>query len=185
MMRSAAAYALLALLTVSLPAQAQSSRETAPARPSDVASPEALVTAAYRALDRRPGEAFDWDRFRSLFHPRAVLLPNTEQTDGAPRAFSPEEFAAWIDQRQAEYASIGGPDDRGFTEEEIRSDLQHYGDVAHVLSTYQKRFWDDERIIGRGVNSFQLVWQDERWWIVSIAWDEEVGAGPLPAEFVE
>ena len=176
---------LLAALVLVLPARAQTAPDSLAARPADVASPEAIVTAAYRSLDRRPGDPFDWDRFRSLFHPRAMLLPKTEQTGGTPRAFTPGEFAAWIDERHAEVSPIGGPKDRGFTEEELRSELRRFGDVAHVLSTYQKRFWDDERILGRGVNSFQLVYQDGRWWIVSIAWDEENGAGPLPPDLVE
>jgi hypothetical protein len=185
MLRPIAACVLLSALAFALPVRAQTAPDFRAGHPTDVASPEAIVTAAYASLDRRPGDPFDWDRFRSLFYPRAVLLPNTEQTGGTPRTFSPDEFAAWVDERQAEYAPIGGPKDRGFTEEELRSEVQRYGDVAHVLSTYQKRFWDDERVLGRGVNSFQLVHREGRWWIVSIAWDEEVGAGPLPPDLVE
>ncbi len=35
----------------------------------------------------------------------------------------------------------GGENDRGFQEEEIARRVVRYGDVAHVLSTYQKHYW--------------------------------------------
>jgi hypothetical protein len=164
----------LALAAAPRPAQAQYPLA------SDVSSPEAIVTAAYDALARKPGEAFQWDRFRSLFLPQALLIPNTEQTGGAFRVLTPETFIDWIDSA----TSIGGPQDRGFAEEAIRTEVTRYGDVAQAFSSYQKHFWEDDRILGRGINSFQLVHHDGRWWIASIAWDEESGAGPIPEQYL-
>lgn len=150
------------------------------ADPSDVATPEALVSALYETVERAPGEHYDWDRMRTLFLPSARLIPNTEQTGGEFRVLTPEEFIAWIDGITA----VGGPDDRGFAEEQIAAKIERFGDVAHVFSTYQKRFHGDSRILGHGINSIQLVRHDGRWWVVSIAWDEESGAGPVPAEYL-
>jgi hypothetical protein len=62
--------------------------------------------------------------------------------------------------------------------------VEQYGDIAHVLSTHEKHIPGDPRIIGRGINSIQLVKKDGRWWISSIAWDEETGAGPVPAKYL-
>ena len=152
---------------------------------ADVDAPESIVAAAYEALERAPGEPFAWDRFRSLFLPDALLLPNTEQTGGTPRVFSPEGFIAWIDDSYARNAPIGSPKDRGFAEEGVHHEVHRYGDVAQVFSTYQKRYWGDDEILGRGINSFQLVHRDGRWWIVSIVWDEESGAGPIPQAYLE
>ncbi|MDX1419937.1 MAG: hypothetical protein R3181_08220 [Rubricoccaceae bacterium] len=152
--------------------------------PADVASPEALVTAAYESLARAPGAPFQWDRFRSLFLPQATLVPNTEQTGGTFRVLSPEDFIAWIEGFYEANAPIGSPQDRGFAEEAVHNEVHRYGDIAQVFSTYQKRFWDDEQILGRGINSFQLVHHEDRWWIASIAWDEENGAGPIPDAYL-
>ena len=145
--------------------------------PADVGSIEDIVTAAYAAIQRAPGE--DWDRFRSLFIPRATLIPNTEQTQGAFVVHSPETFIALVDS----FTTVGGTNDRGFAEEGVHLEVRRYGDVAQAFSTYQKHFWGDDRILGRGINSFQLVYHGERWWIASIAWDEENGAGPIPTEY--
>lgn len=147
---------------------------------ADVQSPESIVLAAYASIMREPGAAYDWDRFRSLFVPGALLIPNTEQRGGAFDVLSPEGFIEWIES----VTTIGGPNDQGFTEEEVYHIVERYGDIAHVFSTYRKHFWGEDEILGRGINSFQLVHNGGRWWITAIAWDEETGAGPIPAEYL-
>ncbi len=149
------------------------------ARPSDVATPETIVSAMYEIVTRRPGEPFDWDRFRTLCLPDARLIPNTEQTGGVSQVFSVEDFTRWADG----FMPIGGPDDKGLQEEEIARRIERYGDIAQVFSTYQTRFWNDPEILARGINSIQLVHRDGRWWVVSVIWDEENGAGPLPERY--
>ncbi len=147
---------------------------------SDINSPEAIVKAAYEAIKRAPGEKYNWERFNSLFIDKAILTPNSEQTGGQFRVISPKEFIQWIDQA----STIGGSNDKGFSEEEISSKIEIYGDIAHVFSTYQKRFWNESQILGRGINTFQLIYRNNRWWITSIAWDEETGAGPIPGRYL-
>lgn len=165
----------LALLVLAPPVLAQE------VDPADVASPEAIVLATYASIARAPGEPFDWDRFRSLFLPGATLLPNTEQTNDEPRTLSPQDFVDWIQPLWDNV--IGGPNDRGFSEDQVHHEIHRYGDIATVFSTYEKHFWQDDQMLGRGINSFQLVFRDGRWWVVSIAWDEENGAGPVPPEY--
>jgi len=167
--------AAVVLLVLPSPVAAQ-----AAVRPADVASPEAIVLAAYDVIARAPGEAYDWDRFRSLFLPEARLIPNTEQTGGEFRILTPGEFTAWADS----FTVVGGPDDQGFVEEQIATTIERYGDVAHAFSTYRKRFWDVDETLGRGINSFQLVRHDDRWWIAGIVWDEECCGGPIPEAYL-
>ena len=35
----------------------------------------------------------------------------------------------------------------------------------------------------RGINSFQLVFNKGRWWIVTVMWDNESKDNPVPGEF--
>ncbi|NNF04833.1 MAG: hypothetical protein HKN17_10240 [Rhodothermales bacterium] len=165
---------LLLVSVAVLPSSAQD------AAPEDVASPDAIVRAGYDAIARAPGENYDWARFHTLFLPDARLIPNLEQTGGELQVLSPKEFTDWIDS----VTTVGGPNDLGFVEGVIHNEVFRYGDIAHVTSSYQKHFWDDDNIMGRGINSFQLLYNGDRWWIVSIIWDEENGAGPLPHEFM-
>lgn len=150
-------------------------------RSTDVESPEAIVQAAYAAIAREPGQPFDWERFRSLFLPEARLIPNTEQRQGNFDVLTVDGFIEWIDGATP---APGSDNDRGFQEEQVSAEIVRYGDVAHVFSTYQKHFWGSDQILGRGINTFQLVQNGGRWWIAGIAWDEENGAGPIPAEYL-
>ena len=152
------------------------------ANPADVASPDAIVKAAYETVSRAPGKPFEWDRFRSLFLPGARMIPNTEQTRGTFTPHTVESFITWIDEGWRPV--IGTPNDRGFAESGVASKVDQYGDIAHVMSTYQKHRWSDTQILGRGINSFQMVRKDGRWWITSLIWDEETGAGPIPAKYL-
>ena len=173
-MRARQAFASLLLL---LPCAGTA--QTAPANQADVASPQALVTALYEIMARRPGERFDWPRMRTLFLPSARLVPNTEQTDGEFRVLTVDEFTSWIDR----VSVIGGPDDHGFQEEEIATRIEQFGDIAHAFSTYQKHFHGSADILGRGINSIQMVRMNGRWWVSQIVWDEESGAGPIPDRY--
>ena len=175
--------ALLSLLVPVL-APVALAAQVPPADPADVVTPEAVVTAAYKAIQRAPGAPFDWDRFRSLFIPGAILIPNAEQTGGQSRSMSPDDFVDFVDAFYAENAPIGSDKDQGFAETEVARVIERYGDVAQVLSTYQKHVWQSDEILARGINSFQLVQRDNRWWIVSIAWDEDYAAGPIPVDTV-
>lgn len=147
-------------------------------RASDVGSPEGLVRALYETVQRAPGAKYQWDRMRTLFLPTARMFPNTEQTGGKHEVLTVDGFAAWVDAN-----TPAGAQDRGFAEEEVSTIIERYGDIAHAFSTYQKHFWKDTRILGRGINTIQMVFRDERWWIASIAWDEESGAGTLPERY--
>src|SRR5688500_19737446 len=64
------------------------------ARPEDVASPEAVVTAVYDVLSGRAGDERDWDRWRALYAPDARLIPIEIQTEGftAQRVLSREQY---------------------------------------------------------------------------------------------
>jgi hypothetical protein len=171
---------LLAASFLVLAPPCRAAAQTPAANPADVASPEAIVEAVYESIQRAPGERYDWDRFRSLYLPGARLIPNTEQTEGAFRVLTVEDFIAWIDG----VTVIGGASDQGFSEEQVAARVERFGDIAHVFSTYQKHFHGSQEILGRGINSIQLVWRDNRWWITHVVWDEESGAGPVPARYL-
>lgn len=172
---------LILLFTLTLPAALAAQSQP---RPEDVATPEAAVLAGYDAINHEPGENFDWDRFRTLYAPGAVMIPQAEQVGGEFRVMSVDEFTSWIDEWTAASAPIGSEADRGFYEEQIHSVKHEYGDVVQILSTYQKRYADSDEILGRGVNAFTLVNVGDGWRIVSVAWDEENSAGPIPDEYL-
>src|SRR5947207_12604936 len=84
--------------------------ETRNADPADVASIDAIITAAYDSISGPPGKR-DWDRERSLFIPGARLIPTSENgsepnpgRENAPHMLDVNGFNA----RVRDYASQTG-----------------------------------------------------------------------------
>ena len=152
------------------------------ADPADVASIDAITTAVYESISGDAGVPRDWDRFRSLFAPGARLLPVASQHGQNGRtssvaAMSADDFAT---------GNTGAFAD-GFYEVEIGSVTETYGDIAHRFSSYASFRTDDpdEEPFNRGINSFQYLYDGERWWVLTIFWQHEPDAGPIPAEYLD
>lgn len=159
-------------------ASAQEAPAPPPADPADVESIDAIMKAVYDVISGDAGVARDWDRFRSLFAPGATLSPVGRSPDGtyARRIMTPDEYAensgAWLEQN-------------GFHEVEINRVTEQYGVVAHAFSTYEsRRLQTDPEPFARGINSFQLLNDGTRWWVVSIYWLGESPDHPIPAQYL-
>jgi hypothetical protein len=72
----------------------------------------------------------------------------------------------------------------GFHEQELASSVHRFGHIAQIFSSYEARHkLSDEKPFLRGINSFQLFNDGNRWWVTSITWSQETPEHPLPAEF--
>jgi hypothetical protein len=72
----------------------------------------------------------------------------------------------------------------GFFEKEIARRTEQFGHIAHVWSTYESRHHeDDPQPFMRGINSIQLLYDDSRWWIVTVYWQHESPEDPIPEKY--
>ena len=147
----------------------------------DYSTVEGVMDELYASVTREPGEPFPWDRLRAIMLPGSTMLPQRAQTGGESRLMDVDAFIAWIDE--AWDSVIGTPQDTGFYERQTNLIVEEFGDVAHAFTTYEKGPFEPRQIIGRGVNSVQLVKRDGRWFVLSITWDEENTSGPLPPKY--
>ena len=70
-------------------------------------------------------------------------------------------------------------------EKELVSEVDVFGKIAHVLSTYELTIaGKNEKIVRRGLNSIQLIKQNGKWLICSVVWDRESDELKLPAEYL-
>ena len=158
---------------------AQEERSATPAAdPGDVVSVDAIVAAVYDVISGPAGAARDWDRWRSLFIPDARLIARVQGEDGTVRyrAMTPED-----------YAEASGPllEQNGFFEEEIGRTQEEFGPLVHLFSAYQsKRTQGDPEPFARGINSFQLMHDGARWWVVTIYWASERPDLPIPPRYL-
>lgn len=148
------------------------------AAPADVASVDAIMAALYGVISGDAGQERDWNRFRSLFWPGAVMVPTGVDKEGHFRArlYTPDDYVARNGPYFAQHA---------FFEREIARRTEQYGAIAQVFSTYESRDAKDAaKPFERGINSIQLLNDGKRWWITSISWAGETATNPLPAEYL-
>jgi hypothetical protein len=149
------------------------------ADPRDVESIDAIITAAYDVISGSAGKKRDWDRERSLYYPGARLIPTAkpEANEGLePQILDVDGFIARVEPYFAEH---------GFFEKEIARRTEQFGHIAHVWSTYESRHdADDPEPFGRGINTIQLFYDGNRWWIVNIYWQQESVADPIPENYL-
>jgi hypothetical protein len=148
---------------------------------TDTGSIAAVTAAIYDSLSFAPGGEPDWRRFEALFHPDGRLAPPSGP--GAER--SPLLDLATFQERSRAYIGEVGLRARGFHERELGRRTERFGRVAHVMSGYESLYQPgDAEPFARGVNSIQLLHEQDRWWVLSIAWDVEGPERPIPAEYL-
>jgi hypothetical protein len=148
------------------------------AKPEDVKSPESIVNAVYGVISGGKGQSRDWDRMRSLFIPDARLIPASAGKDGHTDA-----IILTIDGYIAR--SNGRMISTGFFEHSIHNETEEFGNIVQVWSTYESRHnADDPAPFARGINSFQLLKDGDRYWVVNIFWDAESPTKPIPATYL-
>lgn len=161
----------------SSPATAATAATAPQARPADVASMDAIMNAVYAVISGPAGQPRDWDRLRSLFVPGARLIPAHTGKDGVTmtRVLSVED-----------YIRLGTPivQKEGFFEREVHRTVERFGNIAQVFDTYESRHAAaDAKPFQRGINSFQLLFDGHRWWIVTIYWQAERADLPIPKQY--
>lgn len=150
------------------------------ADPADVISVDALITALYDVISGPAGQARDWDRLRTLMLPSAQLIPLGRRPDDGEvvvQVLSVEDYI----RRAGPYL-----EQNGFFETEIARTEERYGNLVHAFSTYESRSnADDAEPFMRGINSIQLLFKEDRWWIANVAWQPEWEGLPIPAAYLQ
>jgi len=142
----------------------------------DTATIESLLSAVYAGIS---GKRPNWDRLTPLFHPDARFIPPARENN-------PVAAITFTQYRERSEKNLGTlPPDQGFYERGIAHRIETFGNIAHVWSSYEsRRKPDDAQPFTRGINSFQFVRQDNRWWVLAIFWDSERADNPIPEKYL-
>ena len=167
------------------------------ANPADVASVNAIVAAAYDVISGPAGKKRDWERERSLFFPGARLIPTARPVTSDPpspgsgvagewQVTSENKIAPQILDIEGFIARVEPFFEKtGFYEKEVARRTEQFGHIAQVWSTYESRHDPkDPEPFMRGINSIQLFYDGDRWWIVNIYWQQESAEHPIPVEYL-
>lgn len=146
------------------------------ARPADVSSPQAVVAALYAVLSGPAGQR-DWDRFRSLFLPGALIQAAAPGRGGGVRMIklTVEEY---IRQDDGYYRR------NDFYEHELGQRVERYGNIAQVFSAYELLHAPGGAAFQRGIEGCNLIFDGQRWWFVNLLDETETPSNPLPTGLV-
>jgi hypothetical protein len=170
------AAALIAALAICLPSVSRAREAPAAA---DVATVDGIVAALYDVISGPAGKARDWSRLRSLFAPDGKLVAVGKRPDGSSPAavMTVDDYIARTSKPFSEM---------GFFESELARQSEQFGPITHVFSTYESRHAPaDAKPFQRGINSIQLYFDGQRWWIVNLLWRAEDPSNPLPDKYLK
>src|SRR6266851_4866037 len=125
------------------------------AKPADINSVAAIISAVYNVISARGAK-------------------DTPHTDGV--LLTIDDYIA---------RSSGNMTASGVLERGIHNEVQQFGNIVHVWSTYESRHdAADPTPFARGINSFQLLKDGDRYWVVNIFWDSERPTNPIPEKYL-
>ena len=144
---------------------------------SDAESLDKLLPALYECISGPAGVPRDWKRMRSFYYPGAVLMRTSFAEDDSPAAqfMTVDEFIETAEPYFNTYS---------FFEVEIAQSSETFGNITHVMSTYESRKTANGPPFARGINSIQLYHDGSRFWIVSMTWDIEREGNPIPVQYL-
>jgi len=143
---------------------------------SDQSTPEQVVESVYRLVSSKAGKTPDWNAVRSLFLENSVVVLRVSKDSTA--VFSLQGF---IDDFIRFY-SIPAVQKNGFTEKIVRMKPMVIGNIAQILVLYEAHVPGTARPPQQGVDSWELVRQNNKWLIVSVTNEIPTKDRPLPKE---
>ena len=137
---------------------------------------EGITNKMIALISGEIGEQRDWESYRNLFLPTAQKISIQISKDGKRRArvLNLEEFVRTVGPLYAR---------DGFEEYAIGLTVNEFNGIANVFqSFYCKNLKGTYE--NRGINSYQLVYLDNRWWIANTLFTNETEDAPLPDKFL-
>jgi len=140
--------------------------------------PATTLDELTKALDDAVSGPGNKDRacLRDLMLPDARLTPVAKSPDGsfAPRLLTVDD---WIN-------AVAKRGSAAFYERQIKVAAESYGHFAHLWSTYEIRDTPDGKATVTGINSVQAVNDGKRWHVLSVLWEPDTTAGPVPKKYL-
>ncbi len=169
---------LTVLLVVLVPALSSHAKAQEPKATVPACLPSATLDQLATALDDAVSGPGNKDRacLRQLLLPDARLMPirKTPESTFAPRILTVDD---WIDAVAKRGREV-------FYERQVKVRAESYGHFAHLWSTYEIRPTPDGKASVTGINSVQAVFDGTRWRVLSILWEPDTTAGPIPEKYL-
>lgn len=140
---------------------------------NDTKTIDAILKASYEVVSGEKGAKRQWDRDNYLHHKKAVYS-YFDKTMKKQVTMTLQEFHKETDEMVFK---------TGFYENEINREVRVFGNIAQVWSTYETRFERNGKVERRGINSIQLIFENNRWYIISWTFSGETEKNMIPKTF--
>jgi hypothetical protein len=139
-------------------------------------TPEDLIRDIYVAVSAKNSESVDWQKVRSMFNEKAVVILRTSRDKSTQ--FTADGFI----QDFKDFYQKPEVKANGFGEKILRMKAMVYNDIAFIATVYSAEITGSQRPPSRGVDLWLLGKKDGIWKIASIV-NEVIPAGEeLPDE---
>tara|TARA_R110002126_G_scaffold97803_1_gene227589 strand:+ start:54400 stop:54897 length:498 start_codon:yes stop_codon:yes gene_type:complete len=119
-----------------------------------------ITNETQRLVSVKKGEQIDTASFRKLFLPTAhFTVVGAEDGEQIYETMTLNEF---IESLTDEYYS------KGYFETNKGQIIEEYNGIAQVIESFYGE--DSDGVKGFGVNSYQLIYSNKRWWIANMIW---------------
>ncbi len=139
--------------------------------PDDVKDINAIINAYYDVVSGSSEDPWEYARDAYIHDADAVIIRIDDLGNVVKRSLEDEYMDFVFEPRTPIY------------ELELGRKVHEYGNMAHVWSTYEVRDAPDGEVLWRGVNSIELYFSNDRWWISSWTTQREDGT-PIPARYL-
>lgn len=139
----------------------------------DVVSIDAIIAAYYEVVSGSSEDPWQYERDKYIHSGKAVITRIDEEGQAESHSL------------EAEYIPILLSPKEDFYEKELKRKVSVYGNIAQVWSAYEIRSELEVPTNIRGLNSIQLHYENDRWYIDSWTTQMESEANPLVKEFLD
>lgn len=143
----------------------------------EVGSIKGITAALYEVISGPAGQR-NWNRLKALCKPNAqfnALVPSAEG-EKIYQTLSLDEYIGKADPFFLE---------SGFYEVETGQVVEEFNGIAQVFSSYETRTEVDGEPFTKGINSIQLVYDQDRWWVVNILWGTATEDHKIPNKYLK
>lgn len=121
----------------------------------DVKSIEAIIHAYYNVISGSSEDPWQFERDKFLHSANAVIIRLDDQGNATFHSLESEYIPMALNPREDLY------------EIELKREVRHFGNIAQVWSAFEIRTDPQVTTNSRGLNSIQLHFEDDRWYIDS------------------
>ncbi|MGH1384404.1 hypothetical protein [Kordia sp.] len=166
-------FVLLLFLSISLTAIAQKKETT---HVEAVKSIDGILSRMLELLSVEKGNAIDHKSLKDLFLPNATFSVRSPD-DSYPNPLETVNLKDFIESLKDSYY------EDGYTEIEMGKVVNEFNGIASVFQSFTGI--DSEGNKEKGINSYQLVYLKNRWWIANMIWTLETSDAKIPEKYLK